>query len=64
MKSQSTTGKAFEVNVISFIFMSPRPESMAIYKRVDENSEWEPFHFISGNNNHHSFNLQTLKMTS
>lgn len=41
-------GKAFEVNVISFIFMSPRPESMAIYKRVDENSEWEPFHFFSG----------------
>lgn len=42
-------GKSFDITYVQIKFYSPRPESFAIYKRVDENSEWIPYQFYSSN---------------
>ncbi|XP_014222768.1 laminin subunit gamma-1 isoform X2 [Trichogramma pretiosum] len=40
-------GKMFDITYVRVIFESPRPESWGIYKRRNENSEWEPYQFYS-----------------
>ena len=42
-------GKAFDVSYVRIRFRSPRPESMAIYKRIstDPNTPWEPYQYFS-----------------
>ncbi|XP_015786767.1 laminin subunit gamma-1-like [Tetranychus urticae] len=42
-------GKSYDVTYIRLLFNSPRPESLAIYKREDEKSDWTPFQYFSGN---------------
>ncbi|CAG5947642.1 unnamed protein product [Menidia menidia] len=40
-------GKKFEVTYVSLQFCSPRPESMAIYKSMDNGKTWVAFQFYS-----------------
>ncbi|XP_020555387.1 netrin-1 isoform X2 [Oryzias latipes] len=40
-------GKKFEVTYVSLQFCSPRPESMVIYKSMDNGKTWVPFQFYS-----------------
>ncbi|XP_025016968.1 laminin subunit gamma-1-like [Tetranychus urticae] len=42
-------GKSYDVTYIRLLFNSLRPESLAIYKREDEKSDWTPFQYFSGN---------------
>ena len=42
-------GKSFDITYVQIKFRSSRPESFAIYKRTNENSEWEPYQFYSSN---------------
>lgn len=39
--------KAFDITYVRIRFMSPRPESFAIYKRTHETGPWIPFQFYS-----------------
>lgn len=39
--------KAFDITYVRIRFMSPRPESFAIYKRTREDSSWTPYQFYS-----------------
>ncbi|GMT10927.1 hypothetical protein PFISCL1PPCAC_2224, partial [Pristionchus fissidentatus] len=41
-------GKTFDITYVRLKFISPRPESFAIYKRTSPDSEWEPWQFYSG----------------
>ena len=40
-------GKAFDITYVRIRFMSPRPESFAIYKRSGEGNPWIPYQFYS-----------------
>lgn len=42
-------GKTFDVSYIRIRFRSPRPQSMALYKRItsDPSSPWEPYQYFS-----------------
>ncbi len=40
-------GKSFEINYVEIKFQSPRPESFAIYKKLNENSDWQPYQYYS-----------------
>ena len=40
-------GKTFDITYVHLQFESPRPESFGIYKRKNENSQWEPYQFYS-----------------
>ena len=40
-------GKSFQINYVQINFHSPKPESMAIYKRTSEKDDWEPYQYYS-----------------
>jgi hypothetical protein len=40
-------GKSFDLTYVQVKFMSSRPESFAIYKRINESAEWEPYQYYS-----------------
>ncbi|CAD5229337.1 unnamed protein product [Bursaphelenchus okinawaensis] len=40
--------KAFDITYTRIKFVSPRPESFAIYKKTSADSEWEPWQYYSG----------------
>lgn len=40
-------GKSFDITYIRIVFYSPRPESFAIYKRVNQDGSWIPYQFYS-----------------
>ena len=42
------SGKSHDITYVRLLFQSPRPESFAIYKRENENSDWQPYQFYSG----------------
>lgn len=43
-----TFGKAFDITYVRLKFISPRPESFAIYKKTTVESEWTPWQYYSG----------------
>ncbi|CAD5234464.1 unnamed protein product [Bursaphelenchus xylophilus] len=40
--------KAYDITYTRIKFVSPRPESFAIYKKTHSDSEWEPWQYYSG----------------
>lgn len=40
-------GKSFDITYVRLKFISPRPESFAIYKRTVEGGEWIPWGYYS-----------------
>ncbi|XP_068633205.1 laminin subunit gamma-1 [Battus philenor] len=40
-------GKAYDITYIRIVFYSPRPQSFAIYKKISEDSDWEPYQYYS-----------------
>ncbi|KAI1289518.1 Laminin subunit gamma-1 [Halotydeus destructor] len=53
-------GKTFDITYVQLKFHSPRPESMAIYKKYNETSEWEPFQFYA-RSCQHQYNVQNIR---
>ncbi|KAE9553294.1 hypothetical protein FO519_003507 [Halicephalobus sp. NKZ332] len=43
-----TFGKAYDITYVRLKFVSPRPESFAIYKKTTADGEWIPWQFYSG----------------
>ncbi|CAD6189415.1 unnamed protein product [Caenorhabditis auriculariae] len=43
-----TLGKSFDITYVRLKFISPRPESFAIYKKTTPEDEWKPWQFYSG----------------
>ncbi|VDM59180.1 unnamed protein product, partial [Angiostrongylus costaricensis] len=43
-----TLGKSFDITYVRLKFISPRPESFAIYKKTSLEDEWEPWQYYSG----------------
>uniref|UniRef100_A0A0N5AHT3 Laminin EGF-like domain-containing protein n=1 Tax=Syphacia muris TaxID=451379 RepID=A0A0N5AHT3_9BILA len=41
-------GKTFDITYVRLKFISPRPESFAIYKKVDSFGSWIPWQYYSG----------------
>uniref|UniRef100_A0A158R623 Laminin subunit gamma-1 n=1 Tax=Syphacia muris TaxID=451379 RepID=A0A158R623_9BILA len=41
-------GKTFDITYVRLKFISPRPESFAIYKKVDASGDWIPWQYYSG----------------
>ncbi|XP_046413039.1 laminin subunit gamma-1 [Neodiprion fabricii] len=39
--------KTYDITYVRILFISPRPESLGIYKRKNENSPWQPYQFYS-----------------
>lgn len=42
------SGKSFDVTYVRLKFISPRPESFAIYKKTTHDGEWIPWQYYSG----------------
>ncbi|XP_073695806.1 laminin subunit gamma-3 [Garra rufa] len=40
-------GKSFEITYVRLKFYTSRPESFAIYKRTEENGQWQPYQYYS-----------------
>ena len=40
-------GKSFEITYVRLKFHSSRPESFAIYRRMNESADWTPYQFYS-----------------
>ncbi|KAE9415582.1 hypothetical protein Angca_009987, partial [Angiostrongylus cantonensis] len=43
-----TLGKSFDITYVRLKFISPRPESFAIYKKTSLEDDWEPWQYYSG----------------
>ncbi|VDO99749.1 unnamed protein product, partial [Heligmosomoides polygyrus] len=43
-----TLGKTFDITYVRLKFISPRPESFAIYKKTSLDDDWVPWQFYSG----------------
>lgn len=40
-------GKAYDITYVMIVFYSPRPQSFAIYKKISEDRDWEPYQYFS-----------------
>ncbi|KAJ0183971.1 hypothetical protein K1T71_000394 [Dendrolimus kikuchii] len=40
-------GKAYDITYVMIVFYSPRPQSFAIYKKANEDRDWEPYQYFS-----------------
>ncbi|KJH44081.1 laminin EGF-like protein [Dictyocaulus viviparus] len=43
-----TLGKSFDITYVRLKFISPRPESFAIYKKTSSDDDWEAWQYYSG----------------
>ncbi|KAG7256036.1 hypothetical protein CRUP_036788 [Coryphaenoides rupestris] len=48
MRSFPPAGKAFEITYVRLKFFTSRPESFAVYKRLERGGAWLPYQYYSG----------------